>query len=90
MNLNTISLRALVGKANKHYTVWGAGGIGARDNIADYTIRGGGPNNYQQPLPTHTHAHPSLGPTNVIQMRTRNSSFVDFKFFLVSFGGWET
>ncbi len=29
----------------------------------------------------HSHAHPSLGPTNVIQMRTRNSSFVDFSFF---------
>jgi hypothetical protein len=35
------------------------------------------------------HTHPSLGPTNVIQMRTRNISFVDFHFFLVSFGGRE-
>ncbi len=56
-------------------------------------LRGvGGHNNYQQPLPppTHTQTQPSLGPTNVIQMRTRNSSFVDFYFFLVSFGGCET
>jgi hypothetical protein len=39
---------------------------------------------------THTHTHPSLGPTNVVQLRTRNSFFVDFNFFLVSFGGCET